>query len=470
MYITKKMAVPDKINCTIHIGSFYIKEKLNIELSFNQDSFIIYFLDPISPKNAKELRELFLPFISDDNNMIILNFIYIKSILIDGINLFKFTLYNPLKTSIFTIIFNHFKWKKPLLSFNYSPPPNILFSIGQYINTKQKKQIAKYIKNFIDVIHLLYDFISVERKYNPIIEEIFLKAFIYGQNYYNNKVKEFNKSQKLKKSISDELSTKIKKALEEYQTKKSWDINHHNKNSSDFEDNDDNENEEENVISEKEDKKEDEGEEPEFNFDNIVERDLFQNYPKFSKLFPEIKIKTSYFAETIIKLIFQLLNINKNDLDEIYTNINWTDIGQRVNGINGVNLSLANYGIQNNEYSQAPQTLLENNNSTNDESQIKKWFEYTKKFHEFIPNNSLDNIYINTSEILQRKFLEILIKNYFGDIINIELEKNKTLSMDDFHQILMVIRRMKKILFTNKNFEYYSDLPFLNEQPNSFYV
>ena len=463
------MAVPNKINCTIHIGSFYIKEKLNIELSFNQDSFIIYFLDPISPKNAKELRELFLPFISDDNNMIILNFIYIKSILIDGINLFKFTLYNPLKTSIFTIIFNHFKWKKPLLSFNYSPPPNILFSIGQYINTKQKKQIAKYIKNFIDVIHLLYDFISVERKYNPIIEEIFLKAFIYGQNYYNNKVKEFNKSQKLKKSISDELSTKIKKALEEYQTKKSWDINHHNKNSSDFEDNDDNENEEENVISEKEDKKEDEGEEPEFNFDNIVERDLFQNYPKFSKLFPEIKIKTSYFAETIIKLIFQLLNINKNDLDEIYTNINWTEIGQRVNGINGVNLSLANYSIQNNEYSQAPQTLLENNNSTNDESQIKKWFEYTKKFHEFIPNNSLDNIYINTSEIIQRKFFEILIKNYFGDIINIELEKNKTLSMDDFHQILMVIRRMKKILFTNKNFEYYSDLPFLNEQPNSFY-
>ena len=464
------MAVPNKINCTIHIGSFYIKEKLNIELSFNQDSFIIYFLDPISPKNAKELRELFLPFISDDNNMIILNFIYIKSILIDGINLFKFTLYNPLKTSIFTIIFNHFKWKKPLLSFNYSPPPNILFSIGQYINTKQKKQIAKYIKNFIDVIHLLYDFISVERKYNPIIEEIFLKAFIYGQNYYNNKVKEFNKSQKLKKSISDELSTKIKKALEEYQTKKSWDINHHNKNSSDFEDNDDNENEEENVISEKEDKKEDEGEEPEFNFDNIVERDLFQNYPKFSKLFPEIKIKTSYFAETIIKLIFQLLNINKNDLDEIYTNINWTEIGQRVNGINGVNLSLANYSIQNNEYSQAPQTLLENNNSTNDESQIKKWFEYTKKFHEFIPNNSLDNLYINTSEIIQRKFFEILIKNYFGDIINIELEKNKTLSMDDFHQILMVIRRMKKILFTNKNFEYYSDLPFLNEQPNSFYV
>ena len=464
------MAVPNKINCTIHIGSFYIKEKLNIELSFNQDSFIIYFLDPISPKNAKELRELFLPFISDDNNMIILNFIYIKSILIDGINLFKFTLYNPLKTSIFTIIFNHFKWKKPLLSFNYSPPPNILFSIGQYINTKQKKQIAKYIKNFIDVIHLLYDFISVERKYNPIIEEIFLKAFIYGQNYYNNKVKEFNKSQKLKKSISDELSTKIKKALEEYQTKKSWDINHHNKNSSDFEDNDDNENEEENVISEKEDKKEDEGEEPEFNFDNIVERDLFQNYPKFSKIFPEIKKKTSYFAETIIKLIFQLLNINKNDLDEIYTNINWTEIGQRVNGINGVNLSLANYSIQNNEYSQAPQTLLENNNSTNDESQIKKWFEYTKKFHEFIPNNSLDNLYINTSEIIQRKFFEILIKNYFGDIINIELEKNKTLSMDDFHQILMVIRRMKKILFTNKNFEYYSDLPFLNEQPNFFYA
>ena len=48
--------------------------------------------------------------------------------------------------------------------------------------------------------------------------------------------------------------------------------------------------------------------------------------------------------------------------------------------------------------------------------------------------------------------------------MDIEVEKNKFLSSDAFHEILLVLRRLKKILFVNKNMNYFNEFLFLNEQ------
>ena len=115
-----------------------------------------------------------------------------------------------------------------------------------------------------------------------------------------------------------------------------------------------------------------------------------------------------------------------------------------------------------------------NNNKANDkinlEDKINKWFEFSKKFHSFIPNNSTDNINSNAAQIIQRKFFEILFKTFFSNIIKIEINKNKTLTSDEFHQILRILRRLKSILFNNKNLKYYPDFEFLNEEQNSFFL
>ena len=55
------------------------------------------------------------------------------------------------------------------------------------------------------------------------------------------------------------------------------------------------------------------------------------------------------------------------------------------------------------------------------------------------------------------------MKNYFSNIIDIKVEKNKALAPDDFNQILMILRRLKKILFTFKNLKYYDEFMFLQE-------
>ena len=85
-----------------------------------------------------------------------------------------------------------------------------------------------------------------------------------------------------------------------------------------------------------------------------------------------------------------------------------------------------------------------------------------------MPNNSTDNIIKNTSQIIQRKFFEFLFKVFFSDVITIEVEKKKTLTSDEFHEILRILRRMKKILFNDKNQNLYKDLEFLNEEKSSF--
>ena len=94
----------------MHVGSLDMKEKINIELNFTEKSFIIYFIEPLKEKNIEEIKDIFFPYISGDIRLVNMNYLYIKSIFLDGSNILKFTLYNPLSTSIFTLIFNHFKF------------------------------------------------------------------------------------------------------------------------------------------------------------------------------------------------------------------------------------------------------------------------------------------------------------------------------------------------------------------------
>ena len=106
-----------KLRASMHVGSLDMKEKINIELNFTEKSFIIYFIEPLKEKNIEEIKDIFFPYISGDIRLVNMNYLYIKSIFLDGSNILKFTLYNPLSTSIFTLIFNHFKFKKKLFSF-----------------------------------------------------------------------------------------------------------------------------------------------------------------------------------------------------------------------------------------------------------------------------------------------------------------------------------------------------------------
>ena len=452
------MSILYKLKASMHVGSLDLKEKLNIELNFTDKSFIIYFIEPLNEKNIKEIKDIFFPFISGDIRVINMNYLYIKSIFLDGSNILKFTLYNPLSTSIFTLIFNHFKLKKKNLFSKMNPSQNFMNYLVLEIQKKQQIQIKKNINNFINVIHIFYEFRSTKRKYNDIINELFLKAFMYGMIYYNNSVKALNKSQEKIKSMPKDISNKINTSLNDIRTQLevTADLQNEENNSSSFRESQENKNLE--FINDAN---------SELDIDSINQKDLFENYPAFAKFPSKIKSTTSYFTEVTINLIYKLFNVSQNDLNNKFDEINKTVNGIIINRKNLANIaqSEVNNVINNN----IQQSYFENGNIKNDyEEKINKWLEYCKEFQAFVPNNSVDNIISNTSQIIHRKFFEIFFKTFFSDIIMIETEKNKTLSSDEFHEILKILRRIKKILFTNKNLELYSDFEFLNEEKTFF--
>ena len=452
------MSILYKLKASMHVGSLDLKEKLNIELNFTDKSFIIYFIEPLNEKNIKEIKDIFFPFISGDIRVINMNYLYIKSIFLDGNNILKFTLYNPLSTSIFTLIFNHFKLKKKNLFSKMNPSQNFMNYLVLEIQKKQQIQIKKNINNFINVIHIFYEFRSTKRKYNDIINELFLKAFMYGMIYYNNSVKALNKSQEKIKSMPKDISNKINTSLNDIRTQLevTADLQNEENNSSSFRESQENKNLE--FINDAN---------SELDIDSINQKDLFENYPAFAKFPSKIKSTTSYFTEVTINLIYKLFNVSQNDLNNKFNDINKTVNGIIINRKNLANIaqSEVNNVINNN----IQQSYFENGNIKNDyEEKINKWLEYCKEFQAFVPNNSVDNIISNTSQIIHRKFFEIFFKTFFSDIIMIETEKNKTLSSDEFHEILKILRRIKKILFTNKNLELYSDFEFLNEEKTVF--
>ena len=386
-----------KLIAKLHTDIFEVEDKYNIELHFYPENFMIYFNGPLINKDIIELKNNFYPFISSDYISVKMNYIYLKELSLDNNNYLSMEIYNPTNINIFTVSFKDLKYKNKF-SFFASVPSNdlIINKIILDIKKKIKNQILKYINNFNNVIQIFLDFISVERKYNNITNNLFLKAFDFGNKYYENSIKQYISSQKKinlipenerklidehLKTINDEIEKTI--ILNIIKTK-----NDSSKGSDELK------NEFENLDSD---------------IDSINIKDLFQNYPKFNKFLDDIKKMTSFYTEKTINLILDLLEINLNEKN--ISNI--IDIEKNLN------------------------------------IKINNW----KQEHLFVPDNSVDNIISNASLIIERKFFEFLFKKFFSDIINLEINKDKTITNDEFCQILTNLKSVKSILFNNDNQE-----------------
>ena len=386
-----------KLIAKLHTDIFEVEDKYNIELHFYPENFMIYFNGPLINKDIIELKNNFYPFISSDYISVKMNYIYLKELFLDNNNYLNMEIYNPTNINTFTVSFKDLKYKNKF-SFFASVPSNdlIINKIILDIKKKIKNQILKYINNFNNVIQIFLDFISVERKYNNITNNLFLKAFDFGNKYYENSIKQYISSQKKinlipanerklidehLKTINDEIEKTI--ILNIIKTK-----NDSSKGSDELK------NEFENLDSD---------------IDSTNIKDLFQNYPKFNKFLDDIKKMTSFYTEKTINLILDLLEINLNEKN--ISNI--IDIEKNLN------------------------------------IKINNW----KQEHLFVPDNSVDNIISNASLIIERKFFEFLFKKFFSDIINLEINKNKTITNDEFCQILINLKSVKSILFNNDNQE-----------------
>ena len=481
------MSIQGRFRCSLYICFLEKNQATNIELNFSKDYFLINFLEAIKNENHEKIGKIFSPFFTNNSKMQLkINFIYIKNIYLDSKNLLKFTIHNPLSQGIATFIFTNFKQKIAILpEMNLSTKTLSKLSIN--VSNKIIQITKTKIMDFKNVIYLLYQFIGTERKYQEIIEQYFVKAFIFGMKYFQIALNDFQKTtekneQYMNKEIANKINGYISEIKVNREKEKKRNIMEHikdiHKSSSSIEDNDE-EKEEENSKNnnmEEIDKIlvnngiENNEYKPEIiqilEIDSNKRRDLFQNYSKISRFLPEIKTNVSYFTEITVNLFFTLMNIDKNELSINLAQYK-SSTNQDPDNINDIPESMFKMNTRyipkddSYKYNYPLHTSYNVENKCN-ENLVNELLDFSKKFNSFLPNNSHDNIIENASQIIHRKFFEFFFRDYFSDIINIEVEKNKIMSIDNLNLILRMISRLKKILFINKNKDFFIEYPCLN--------
>ena len=146
-------------------------------------------------------------------------------------------------------------------------------------------------------------------------------------------------------------------------------------------------------------------------------------------------------------------------------NLNNLIINYRANNHQGLdNFSNNYYNNLNNNKIQISINPLENINNiakdiTNKKlvtlNSIKKEIDELCNIHSLLTPDNIFNLFCNASEIIHRKFFQITINNYLGNIFQIEEDKEGIIKIEDLYNYFLYIRALKLMLFNNENKENY---------------
>ena len=78
---------------------------------------------------------------------------------------------------------------------------------------------------------------------------------------------------------------------------------------------------------------------------------------------------------------------------------------------------------------------------------INKEIEELCNVHALLIPNGIFNLFCNAAEIIHRKFFQIVINNYLGNIFYLEEDKEGNIKIEDLYNYFLYIRALKLMLF-----------------------
>ena len=82
---------------------------------------------------------------------------------------------------------------------------------------------------------------------------------------------------------------------------------------------------------------------------------------------------------------------------------------------------------------------------------ITQQIEQLCKRHSFFPPVDTMNIFINTAEIIHRRFFEESFKLYLPELFEVELDNENLIKIESLYNMFMYLRSMKTFLFNEQN-------------------
>ena len=75
--------------------------------------------------------------------------------------------------------------------------------------------------------------------------------------------------------------------------------------------------------------------------------------------------------------------------------------------------------------------------------------------HSLLTPDNIFNIFCNAAEIIHRKFFQITMNNYLGNIFYLEEDKEGNIKIEDLYNYFLYIRALKLMLFNSDKKKYF---------------
>ena len=483
-----------KFKSKITITSIKDIPKIKSIIEISNHFLKISIIDKITNIQSELIKGLFNPMNHSKENDFFINYTFINNIKtpIEQKNTISLEIINPVTSINFPIILNDFE----SLTFLFKKKININQIIVQ-IKKKMKEELKFLLYGFNNMIYGLRDYLERIKKFK-ILEPIREQAYKFGKKYYEESALTFKKNTKIMRNITDiVLVTKLKEIemslpqqekikkhisytsfeslLGEFNIRTTYFIEetiivflkimciginnfddiHFNKFNLNqiFEGHEDNINI--NINIKKKNNSFTSGK-------NIKTDNVFNKLNKNNYISKENKknnkIEDASTEDTSKKNKKNNYNYMSQDDSKIQTpkfkQFNYQNNNPALKSFSN------NYyykGINNN--SEIIINPLENimnitqiiiNKKITSLNGLNKEIEELCQIHSLVTPNDIFNLFCNASEIIHRKFFQLTINNYLGNIFYLEEDKDGLIKIEDLYNYFLYIRALKILLFNNE--------------------
>ena len=471
-----------KIKSIIEISNHFIKISIN---------------DKISNVESELIKGLFNPMNHTKQNDYYINYTFINNITTptEQKNSISLEISNPVSSNTFIILLSDFE----SLSFLFKKKLNISQIIVK-IKKKIKEELKFLLYGFNNMIYSLRDYLERIKKVK-ILEPIRKQAYKFGKKYYEESALTFKKNTKIMRNIDDVvLVTKLKEIemslpqqekikknisytsfeslLGEFNVRttyfieetiivflkimcigiNSFDDIHFNKFNLNqiFEDHEENINMNNNIN--KKNNSFTSGK-------NIKNDNMFNKLNNNNYISNENKINNKTEDSSTAGTSNKKKNNNNNYISQDDSKIQTPKFKQFNYQNNNPGLkSFSKYyyykGLNSN--SEIIINPLENimnitqiiiNKKITSLNGLNKEIEELCQIHSLVTPNDIFNLFCNASEIIHRKFFQLTINNYLGNIFYLEEDKDGLIKIEDLYNYFLYIRALKIMLFNSEKKE-----------------
>lgn len=473
----KKEMNKTKFKCIVCFPQLKNEAKIKSQIELNEHYIHLSFLS-LSESSSDVIKGLFYPIYNLKRDVFYINYSLINEIkAVNDNKVLIMEITNPVMSTTFSMSIFGIECQSLLFrkKMNKDSISKIQATIEKAIKTETKYMIEK----FLAFVSMFRECLEPQKKENHQIENLLINSYIFGKNYYEKYTSIYKQNMKIKTNIKKQLDEQIKRIesmLPEQEIVKqsilytSFDslINEFKIRTSLFI--------EESIV---------------FFFQIINTENNLINFKKIDKSSVSLNLNMLNGKQSIQMNKSTELFHNKNV--ETLTYLNYTEKNCNANVNNSYSNKIENYSISTKTTSKQQKLkcfgtqddLLEtpkfysskqyNNikgaydlkkkknlprdnlnkqyhtNGNNNFNTISKQVDALIKYHLFVPPIDVFSIFLNTAEIIHRKFFEMSFRLFFGDYFVFELDKDKLIKIDSMYNYFLYLRSLKGYLFSEKN-------------------